>query len=70
MVRPRTLAVVDGILLLGWAGSAAAHGFGQHYDLPVPLWLYVVGAAATVAVSFAVVGLCAHGTSGAETYPV
>ena len=53
------------LLLLGWAGSAAAHGFGQHYDLPAPLWLYVVGAAATVAVSFVVVGLCAHGTSGA-----
>ena len=49
--------MVSGILLLGWAGSAAAHGFGQHYDLPVPLWLYVVGAAATVAVSFVVVGI-------------
>jgi hypothetical protein len=35
----------------------------------MPLWLYVVGAAATVAVSFAVVGLCVPGTSGAGTYP-
>ena len=69
MVRPGALALVSGILLLGWAGSAAAHGFGQHYDLPVPLWLYVVGAAATVAVSFVVVGICVRGTSGAGTYP-
>lgn len=69
MVRSRALAVMGGILFLNWAGSAAAHGFGQHYDLPAPLWLYVVGAAATVAVSFAVVGLCAHGTSGPDAYP-
>jgi hypothetical protein len=69
MVRPRAVAVVGGIFLLGWAGSAAAHGFGQHYDLPVPLWLYVVGAAATVAVSFVVVGICVRGTSGSDTYP-
>ena len=33
--------------------TAAAHGFGQRYDLPVPLWLYLNGAGATVAVSFA-----------------
>jgi hypothetical protein len=60
---------MGGILFLNRAGSAAAHGFGQHYDLPVPLWLYVVGAAATVAVSFAVVGLCVRSTSGAGAYP-
>jgi hypothetical protein len=63
------LAVVVGVCLLGWAGSAAAHGFGQRYDLPVPLWLYVVGAAATVAVSFAVVGMFVRGTSGSGMYP-
>ena len=68
-MQPRAVAVVGGILLLGWAGSTAAHGFGQHYDLPVPLWLYVVGAAATVAVSFVVVGICVRGTSGSDTYP-
>ena len=25
-------------------GQAYAHGFGERYDLPVPLWLYVGGA--------------------------
>src|SRR6266851_5791623 len=25
-----------------------AHGFGQRYDLPVPLWLYLLGAGAMV----------------------
>lgn len=37
--------------------SALAHGFGQRYDLPVPLWLYLYGAAAAVLLSFVVVGL-------------
>ena len=32
-----------------------AHGFGQRYDLPVPLWLYVLGAGATVGFSFLMV---------------
>jgi hypothetical protein len=34
------------------AASALAHGFGQSYDLPVPLWLYLYGAAAAVVLSF------------------
>ena len=36
--------------------QAYAHGFGERYDLPVPLWLYVGGAGATVALSFVVIG--------------
>ncbi|MGE5202847.1 MAG: hypothetical protein ACM3O6_12375 [Acidobacteriota bacterium] len=32
-----------------------AHGFGQRYDLPIPLWLYLLGAGATVGLSFIVV---------------
>ena len=39
------------------ATPAAAHGFGQRYELPVPLSLYLVGAAAAVALSFVVFGL-------------
>jgi hypothetical protein len=33
-----------------------AHGFGQRFDLPLPLWLWVAGAAATLVLSFAIVG--------------
>jgi hypothetical protein len=43
------LALVFG---LAAAGPAAAHGFGQRYDLPLPLSFYIWGAGATVAVSF------------------
>lgn len=44
-------------MLLGTATPASAHAFAQRYDLPIPLWLYLVGAGATVAVSFIVVGI-------------
>jgi hypothetical protein len=36
---------------------AAAHGFGQRYELPLPLSLYLFGAAAVVALSFVVFGM-------------
>ncbi len=41
-----------------------AHGFGQRYDLPVPLWLWVTGGAAAVVLSFVVVGVFVRGTPG------
>lgn len=41
--------------LLAACGSLAlAHGFGERYDLPVPLWLYLWGAGAAVLLSFVV----------------
>lgn len=45
------------MLLLAAGPSARAHGFGQRYDLPVPLWLWVTGAAAAVVLSFVIIGL-------------
>lgn len=43
-----------------------AHGFGQRYDLPIPLWLYLLGAGATVGLSFIVVAAVtpARGSGG------
>ncbi|MQG19139.1 MAG: hypothetical protein FI687_05130 [SAR202 cluster bacterium] len=32
-----------------------AHGFGERYDLPLPLYMFIVGGAVTVAVSFLLV---------------
>ena len=37
--------------------AAAAHGFGQRYDLPIPLSFYLFGASAAVVVTFVIVGL-------------
>src|SRR6516225_12399545 len=45
------------------ATPAAAHGFGQRYDLPLPLSLYLFGAAGAVVVSFIIVGLFVRGTA-------
>lgn len=48
--KPLTsVALVSG---LAATGPAAAHGFGQRYELPLPLSFYIWGAGATVAVSF------------------
>jgi hypothetical protein len=39
------------------ASPAVAHGFGQRYDLPIPLSYYLFGAAAVVLLSFVIFGL-------------
>ncbi|MFQ5656015.1 MAG: hypothetical protein ACE5G5_00570 [Candidatus Methylomirabilales bacterium] len=61
------VAVVS--FILGSAEAASAHAFGQRYDLPVPLWLYVLGAAVVVAFSFVVIGVFVRGTPGVRSYP-
>jgi len=51
----RIAAVVAAVLSA--APPARAHGFGQRYDLQLPLSLYLFAAAAAVALSLVVVGL-------------
>ena len=46
-----------------------AHGFGQRYDLPVPLLLWLGGAALAVAFSFIVVAVFVRGATARATYP-
>lgn len=60
-----TLAIV-GIV---FSPMAASHGFGQRYDLPVPLWLWVIGAGLTIVASFVIVGIVRHDRRGTTTYP-
>lgn len=61
-MSPRRFAAA--ILALAVSGAAAspvtAHAIGGTYELPVPLWLYLAGAAGAVAASFAVVGLASR----------
>ena len=54
---PGAAGQVAALLLAGAPGSVQAHGFGQLYTLPVPVWLYLYGAAASLALSFAIIGL-------------
>jgi hypothetical protein len=46
-----------GIVVLASASPAAAHGLGGRLDLPVPIWLFVYGAATVVVVSFVALGI-------------
>jgi hypothetical protein len=58
------------LLLLGLlAPSAYAHGFGQRYDLPVPLSLYLIGAGAAVVLSFVVAAVFLRTGSTEIGYP-
>lgn len=47
-----------------------AHGVGRVYESPLPVWLYLVGAAATVVISFLIRSLADGGPGGAPTRPV
>ena len=51
------------------ATPAYAHGFGERYDLPLPLDYFIVGAAAAVALSFVVIGLFVRGGGESFDYP-
>lgn len=51
------------------APPVGAHGFGDRYDLPVPLSLWVGGAAIAVVLSFVVIGLFARSPAIAGGYP-
>ena len=65
--RLSIIGAVAGIALA--VSPAAAHGFGERYDLPVPLGYYVVGAGAAVALSFVVMGVFVRGGEGGRSYP-
>lgn len=59
-MSPRRLASASAAALgtLGLVPSpVAAHAIGGTFELPVPLWLYLAGAAAAVAASFAIVAV-------------
>ena len=63
-LRALLVLVICAISVTAWA-----HGFAERYDLPVPLRLYVGGAAAAVAVSFVVVAYFVRGDRTVKRYP-
>lgn len=46
-----------------------AHAFGQLYNLPVPFWLYLYGAAAAIVASFLVIGFFLSKKTSSSQYP-
>ena len=67
--RAAAFPVVVLWLSLADARPALAHGFGQRYDLPVPLWLYLYGAASAVLLSFVVFGFFIGEKNAPGGYP-
>ena len=66
----RLLALPAALLFLALTASPAlAHGFGERYDLPVPLWLYITGAGAAVVLSFVVIGFFLRRAGRTHSYP-
>src|SRR5260370_41500528 len=51
------------------ASPAQAHGFGQRYDLPLPLSFYIAGACVAIVVTFLIVGLFVRDVPRSEAYP-
>jgi hypothetical protein len=49
--------------------EAAAHAFGQRYDLPLPLTLWLAAAGAAVALSFILFALLLRSSAGGTSYP-
>ena len=64
MLRLRVLLPVVAALAALAAGPVYAHGFGQRYDLPVPLGYFMVGAGAAVTLSFVVASMFVKGDPG------
>ncbi len=50
-------------------GVALAHSFGRLYNLPVPFWMYLYGAAAALAISFVLIGYFVTVGSAITTKP-
>ncbi len=63
----RGLALAAAVAFL--PSSASAHGFGQRYDLPVPLGLFMLGAGASVVLSFLGMGFFVRDKRGSADYP-
>ena len=55
--------------LLAYNLPLLAHAFGQTYNLPVPLWLFLFGGAATVIVSFVLASLLVDVKNSLYDYP-
>ncbi len=56
-------------LICAAAFTVHGHGFAQRYDLPVPLTLYITGAAMTVILSFVVISIFAGRHRPVGDYP-
>src|SRR5688500_17065861 len=65
--RRRALAaLLAAALAVAIAEPVAAHAIEGAFQLPVPLWLYLAGAAVAVGASFVVASVASRGASGPD----
>ena len=64
-MRRVSIAASAFCLVLVYTKPAVAHGFGPTYDIPIPLWLYLYGAAAAVVLAFVPLALFSRKTPDA-----
>src|SRR5262245_45072533 len=69
MAAARHSISVAAASLIALTTPAQAHGFGQRYDLPLPLSLYFTGACVAIVVTFLIVGLFVRDVPRSQTYP-
>ena len=62
-------ALLSAAWVLAYAMPAEAHAFGQRFDLPLPLWLYIGTAAAAVALTFVIMALFQRRARAVDDYP-
>lgn len=60
----RSLLAAVAVAFANAPGAALAHGFGQRYDLPLPLPYYLVGSGLVVGLSFVLLIVTARGSPG------
>lgn len=68
MSRKRAAVIATAALAAMLPTPAAAHAIGGTFQLPVPLWLYLVGAGLAVAASFVVTAFAERAPRRAPTY--
>ena len=64
-----TLSLALPILLALFPAAVYAHGFGERYDLPLPLGYFAVGGGLAVVLSFAVIGFFVGAAASDSGYP-
>ena len=68
-LRAKITAISVALATACIAVPVSAHGFGQRYDLPIPLNYFILAAAATVLLSFIILGFFVRDTSHDLRYP-